>query len=958
MKSKLLTLFGLALMLSALNIHAQEDVQSPEMIATAIAHKVIGPLSDFPALTPEELAAMAEEDMKVKRNEDLQIRNYPFYEQFKNDGPGPGVQREMGTKASRGILQNWAGNTTTSYPPDDNGAAGPNHYMQTINVRYTIYDKVGTLVAGPTNLNSFFTGLPGGSNNDGDPIVLYDEQADRWLMAEFSGYPGPPSYMLIAISQTSDPTGTWDAWSFVMNGFPDYMKFGVWRDGYYMGTNTYSGSDIYVFERDEMLAGGSSPQMVQFNNPNRPNSGFHCVLPVDNDGTFAPAGTPGMFMTINDNAWGGSTNDQLWLFELDVDWDTPTSSTFSRVQTIDVASFDSNFGSSWNNITQPGTTQKLDAISQILMHRVQYRNFGSSQNIVCNHTVDVGGNQAGIRWYELEYSGSSWGVRQYGTYAPDSDSRWMGSIAMNTNREIAVGYSVSSSSTYPSIRYAGQSSTENALASGTLDIAETSIFEGSSSQTAYNRWGDYSNMSIDPVDDHVFWFTSQYFQGNHVKGTRIASFEFEAPPLAADFEADDTSPETGQEVYFTDLSAGSIDSWSWTFTPNTVTYTQSTSSSSQNPVVTFDTEGLYTVELTITGGGGSNTMTKVDYINAIEALLAPEAEFEADNTNPSLTDEVNFTDLSINDPTTWAWSFTPNTITYLEGTDAASQNPVVQFNASGFYTVSLTASNSVGSDEEVKVDYINAYEGLTTTASASPQEICEGDWTQLNAFPAGGSGSYTYTWTSDPVGFTSSLQNPVAYPEVNTTFNVEVNDGSNTAQAEVSVTVNALPVITLGDWPEYLCNIDVPPVQLMATPAGGTYTGPGVSATGVFISSLADTGWNVITYTYEDINSCSNAAQDSIYVDDCVGVSEIGVDEQSVKLYPNPNMGSFTLDSEENMDKIEIIDQNGRMVMMRKINGTSTPISALRSKGFYFIRVYFESQGGKPEVVTKEFIIK
>lgn len=868
-KRNLFTFFSMLFMLSTLSINAQQNIESPEMIATAVAHRVIGPLSDFPDLSPEELAAMAAEEAQVKRNKDLKIRNYPFYEQYKNEPRDIGLQKTMGTKSTKGILQNWTAQSTYSNPPDDNGAAGPDHYMQTINVRYAIYDKVGSLMEGPTNLNAFFTGLPGGSSNDGDPIVLYDEQAERWLMAEFSAAGSlwsPPDYMLIAISQTSDPTGMWDAWSFVMNGFPDYMKFGVWRDGYYMGTNTSSGSDIYVFERDEMLAGGASPQMVQFNNPNRPNSGFHCVLPVDNDGAFAPSGTPGMFMTINDNAWGGSTNDQLWLFELDVDWDTPTNSTFSRVQTIDVASFDSNFGSTWENIVQPGTGQKLDAISQILMHRVQYRNFGTSQNIVCNHTIDVGGNQAGIRWYELEYNGTDWDIRQFGTYAPDGDSRWMGSIAMNGNREIALGYSISSSTTYPGIRYTGQSQAENIQATGIMDIEETSVYEGTSSQTSSERWGDYSNLSIDASNDHTFWFTTQYNINSSQKGTKVVSFEFEVPPLVADFEADDTNPEAGQEVYFTDLSTGNPDTWLWTFTPNTVNFSQFTNGNAPNPVVIFNEGGNYTVELTVTNSNGSNTVTKTDYINASE--------------------------------------------------------------------------------------------GLATTATASPDAICLGESTQLNANPTGGSGSYTYSWTSDPEGFTSSLQNPVASPEENITYYVEVFDGTYSANAEVAVTVNPLPEITLIDWPESLCNVGVPPVQLLAAPTGGTYSGPGVSVNGVFISSLANIGWNVIIYTYEDPNGCSNTAMDSIYVDNCVGVSETGADEPFVNLYPNPNMGSFTLDSEQNIDKIEIIDQNGRMVMMRKINDKTTPISALRSKGLYFIRVYIESQGEKPEVITKEFIIK
>ncbi len=1045
----LLTLLGIFLVLGAFNLNAQDEVQSPAMFGTAIAHTVIGPVSALPALTPEEIALQEVEEAKKIRNPDLQFRNYPYWEENQLKRPDPGLQSEMGTnKGFTGIIQNWSGQSTTVTPPDDNGTAGPNHYMQTINSKYTIYNKTGTLLAGPTNLNVFFSGLPGGNNNDGDPIVLYDEQADRWMMAEFSGAWSNPDYMMIAVSQTNDPTGTWDAWSFLMNGFPDYMKFGVWRDGYYMGTNTGSGDDIYVFERDVMLAGGASPQMVQFNNPNRPNSGFHCVLPMDNDGAFAPSGTPGQFITINDNAWGGGS-DALWIFELDVDWGTPGSSTFSRVQVLDVDAFDSYFGPTWDNIRQPNS-QKLDAINQILMHRAQYRNFSGAQHLVVNHTVDVDNtDHAGIRWYELEYVGSDWQIRQYGTYAPDADSRWMGSIAMNGNHDIALGYSVSSSSTYPSIRFAGQSASENASATGILDIIETSIFEGSAAQTSWNRWGDYSNLAVDPTNDNTFWYTTQYAISGSTKGTKIASFEFSPPAPVANFVADNLTPLTTDEVQFTDLSTAGPTSWSWTFTPSTVTYVNSTSSSSQNPKVTFDAagsytvelestnangsntetkvdyieasaplpppvadfmadittpslidivhftdlstnspsswswsitpstftymtgtnassqnpnvrfdaEGYYTVELTSTNYSGSNTVTKVDYILASIPLFAPVAEFEADNTTPDLGDTVSFTDLSEHNPTSWLWSFIPTDVTYVNGTSETTQNPDVTFGSSGYYNVELTATNNVGSDSELKSGYILVYGTLAVTTTASPDELCEGDWTQLNALPSGGSGIYTYSWTSTPAGFTSSLQNPVVFPDMTTTYHVEVDDGTNTINDEVTVTVNPLPEIILGDWPDMLCNVGVPPVQLTAAPAGGTYSGTGVSITGVFISSIADTGWNVITYTYEDANACENSAQDSIYVDDCVGVGELNGANNIVNLYPNPSMGSFTIESEQIIERIEIIDQTGKMVLMRKVNDKATAISALRSKGLYFVRIYTENPNALPTVVTKEFII-
>jgi PKD repeat protein len=734
--------------------------------------------------------------------------------------------------------------------------------MQTINVRYTIYDKTGTLLEGPTNLNAFFTGLPGGNSNDGDPVILYDDQAERWMMAEFSGISGP-DYMLIAVSQTDDPTGMWDAWSFPMNGFPDYMKLGVWEDGYYMGTNTGSGNDIYAFERDVMLAGGSNPKMVQFNNPNRPNSGFHCVLPLDNDGAYAPAGTPGGFITINDGAWGG--NDELWVFELDIDWNNTGSSTFSRTQQIAVEPFDSYFGPTWDNIRQPGTGQRLDAINQILMHRAQYRNHGSSQSIVVNHTIDVDNtDHGGIRWYELEHDGSDWVIRQYGTYAPDGDSRWMGSIAMNGNHEIALAYSVSSSTTYPSIRYTGQSAAENALATGIMDIPEESIFEGTASQTSSNRWGDYSNLAVDPVDDNTFWFTTEYNISGSQKGTRIASFQFTTAPLA-DFQADDLFPAVDDTVAFTDLSTGSPSSWLWSFTPATITYRNGTTETSQNPEVSFDAEGLYTVELTATNAVGPGTTTKTDYINAGGALMV--------------------------------------------------------------------------------------------AVTADPEAVCTGNAVQLNAEVVGGTGTYTYLWGSNPLGFSSSIQNPLVIPTVNTTYSVIVSDGVQTSSGSVFVSVNTPPVITLGEWIEMMCNVGEPPVQLTAEPVGGIYSGTGVSSTGLFMPQTANIGWNVITYTYEDGNGCVSSAQDSIYVDDCVGIGETLIDEQSVNLYPNPSMGAITIKSDNEIERIEIIDQSGKMVLMRKVDGNTTNISALRAKGVYFVRIYIEHPNALPSVITKEMIL-
>ena len=675
----------------------------PAKVSKAIYHDVIGPIRDLPALTAEELAA-EQYETRIERNEELKERLYPFAATALPKGPDAIWQNEMGQNAlsNREVFSVFNGQTSYSDPPDDNGTVGYDYYMQTINVKYTIYDKSGNLLAGPTNINTLFEGVPGANRNDGDPIVMFDEQIGRFFVAEFSGIGNAPDYMLIAISQTADPTGMWDRWSFPMTGFPDYMKFGIWRDAYYMGTNTYNGNDIYAFERDVMIAGGDSPQMVQFNNPWRPNSGFHCVLPVDNDGEFAPEGTPGMFATINDDAWGGS-QDQLWIYELDVDWTDPGSSTFNRVQQLNVEPFDSNFGSTWDNITQPGTSQKLDAINQILMHRVQYRNFGTSQHIVCQHTVDVDGtNHAGIRWYELTLEGEDWNIRQSGSYAPDDDNRWMGSIAMNANHEIALGYSVSSTSTYPSIRVTGQSASENEAATGIMDVQEISIHEGSASQTSSNRWGDYSNMSIDPSDDLTFWFTTEYNMSGHQKGTKITSFSITTIPLA-DFHASSTLVPTGQGIGFTDDSYGSPTEWAWSFEGGTPS-----SSTEQNPEnIVYNAEGTYDVQLTATNNNGSNTILKEDYITVSSSIL-PEVDFIVDKNSLCMNDTAVFTDLTMHIPVSWNWQFDPSTVTFINETSYESQNPEVIFNEPGDYNVTLTATNLNGSSSLTKNEMVQA----------------------------------------------------------------------------------------------------------------------------------------------------------------------------------------------------------------------------------------------------------
>jgi PKD repeat protein len=692
---KLLLYVILAIFVGIGNLNAQDQPVAPSIVKTGVYYGLSPALRDLPAITDAEYQQLVIKGEQKMLNRKLKERHYPYSATAQPQGPDPVWQQEMGkTMGVKAPVLNVSGQTSPYYPSDANGSVGPNHYMQTINTVYAIYNKsTGALVTGPTALNTLFSGVTGSEYNDGDPICLYDEQADRWVVAEFS-VSGANDYMLIAVSATNDPTGQWYKYSFDVADMPDYEKFGIWRDGYYMGTNNSTGNDIYVFERAQML-NGLTAQMVGFNNPWRPTTidGFMCVPPVDNDGGFAPAGSPGLFITINDDAIGGGT-DQLWIYELAVNWTTPSNSTFTRSQQLNVPAFDSNFGNSWDNIKQKGTTRKLDAIPMVIMNVPQYRNFGSYQTLVCCHTVDVDAtDHAGIRWYELRRSSGTWTIRQSGTYAPDGNSRWMGSVSLNGYSEIGLGYSVSSSTLNPGIRYCGQSAAAYAAGAGVLDITESVIQNATSSQTAYNRWGDYSSISIDPLNDHTFWFTTQY---GGSRQTKIAAFTFTAPPLTALFTGTPTTVCTGSQVTYIDQSLGSPTTWSWTFPGGTPA-----SSTVQNPVVTYNTPGVYNVTLTIGNSSGSNTLTKTSYITVGDITT----NFTGSPTTVTIGNSVTFTDNTSCNPTSWSWSFpggTPSTST--------AQNPVVTYNTLGAYSATLIAANAGASDTVVKDNYITVTE--------------------------------------------------------------------------------------------------------------------------------------------------------------------------------------------------------------------------------------------------------
>jgi|Deesub1362A_J573_1020465.scaffolds.fasta_scaffold00162_33 hypothetical protein len=449
----------------------------------------------------------------------------------------PVVQDRQGEGSMPATIRNFEGigNVNGVLPPDTNGDVGPNHYVQIVNLSFAIFDKSGNRLYGPADNNTIWSGFGGPceTRNDGDPIVLYDHLADRWVISQFAlpNFPYGPFYQCIAISQTGDPMGAWYRYSFLVHNtkMNDYPKFGLWPDGYYMSVNQFdpwwAGAGLFVFERDRMLLG--QPARFLYYDLGSVDERYGGLLPADLDGPPPPQGSPAYFVSVDDSSWGFS-RDTLHIWEVHVDWATPSNSTITGPTDIPTASFNPNMCNySRDCIPQPDTTRGLDAISDRLMYRLQYRNFGSYEVMVVNHTVDVDGtDHAGIRWYELRKTNGSWSIHQQGTFAPDSHNRWMGSIAMDGDGNIALGYSISSNTMYPSIGYVGRLSTDPL---GTLPQGEGIIILGGGSQThSSSRWGDYSSMSVDPVDDCTFWYTQEYYQTTSSSGwqTRIASFRF------------------------------------------------------------------------------------------------------------------------------------------------------------------------------------------------------------------------------------------------------------------------------------------------------------------------------------------------------------------------------------------------------------------------------------------------
>jgi hypothetical protein len=451
----------------------------------------------------------------------------------------PAVQTTIEPRVSATVGLNFEGvssaapNPCNCAPPDTEGVVGATQYVQLVNTAYDVFAKAtGTKILGPVAANTLWSGFGGGcqTNNDGDPIAQYDKAANRWVLTQFS-VSTTPFLECVAVSTSSDATGTYNRYAFSYGNvqFNDYPKLGVWPDAYYISYNifnngqTFAGAKACAFDRTAMLAGNNATQQCFQGNPTTTPNG---LLPSDLDGsTPPPAGEPNYFLGLNTPGTAISGNTlNLWKFH--VDFANPANSTFTGPTAIHVFGYTLGCGSSGTCVPQLGTSQRLDSLGDRLMYRLAYRNFGSAAVLVLNHSVQVSSTQLGIRWYEIAIRNQSPTVFGIGTVAPDTTtSRWMGSIAMDKVGDVLLGYSASSSSIHPAIRFTGRMVSDPA---NTME-SEATLFQGNGSETTgLSRWGDYSAMTVDPVDDCTMWYTQEYEPRNGTFNwhTRIFTLKF------------------------------------------------------------------------------------------------------------------------------------------------------------------------------------------------------------------------------------------------------------------------------------------------------------------------------------------------------------------------------------------------------------------------------------------------
>ncbi|MEO1943271.1 MAG: hypothetical protein ABGY11_03130, partial [Candidatus Thioglobus sp.] len=531
-------------------------------------------------------------------------------------------------KQTRDPILTFQTTTNTGTPGDPTGEVGRDYYIASWNQAFRAFNLDGTAAFPAASLSTLF-----GSNESGDPIVLYDSEADRYIVSSMGS-----SALNFAISESNDLVNDgWHVYSasnanFPTNGFPDYPKYSIWSDAYYATVNP---TDLYVLERDKILNGDTTASLQAFTNISSMahwNFASSQILDIVDDNHPAPGNATLIF--LQDDAYGVITYDHIKLWTVNIDWNNPSNSSISNPTELATTPFNSVFdATSFSNLQQPSGPD-IDACQGIIMNQAQFRKFSNHNSAIFNFVVNtaITGELAGIRWYELrqDSDGQPWTIYQEGTYiAPEGRHAWMGSMSMDLQGNIGMGYSSMSTSESVSLRYTGRYATDPL---GTMTLEEGLIAQSTGNSSSL-RYADYAHMSVDPINDKQFWFVGEYFSPgrSHMTGT----FQ-----IAANFANDVGVVNIDSPVSGTLTASEDV----------TVTIFNYGENDASNFDVTYQVDGGFTITETYTETIGSALTDQYTFTattdmstvgNTYSVTASTAMSGDEDNTNDSYTTDVS-----------------------------------------------------------------------------------------------------------------------------------------------------------------------------------------------------------------------------------------------------------------------------------------------------------------------------
>ena len=785
-------------------VNAQNEQPGSGFIV-AKAFRVTKPLRDMPGVNETKL-----QKAEQKESKDRSRRQPQYFEFTGADGMPYGneptsLQTKPGSVTAGQLKANFAGQSSGgSRPFDPSGAAGPNHYVQLINATtMRVYNKTtGSTMGSAISLGTIWN--PDTQNN-GDPIVMYDKDADRWFLAQFGSFFNNEIY--IAISTTGDPLGSYYTYTFESPSFPDYLKFSVWQDGYYMTANTNT-QRVFAFERDAMLSGtpGARSVFATFNPPD--GGGFFVPLTgCASDGTLPATGTPCPIFSYSDNGWGGGNQDRVNIYNMTVNWtpNTPTAS-ITAANNVTTAAFDGSYNNNWDDVSQPGTTQKLDGIGGVCMFRAQWKTWEGYNSVVLNWAVRISSSQRSLKWCELrqDQSTGTWSMYQEGIYTPDGDTRWMGSMVMDDNGSIGLSYMKTNATAglYPGLYFTGRRACDPL---GELPVSEVLVVQGSGSQTGTNRNGDYAHGVLDP-DGVTIWSTSEYMggsTGSSAARTRIFSYQIEeciSAGISIDVVSGNNPACIGSEVTFAAEieNGGDTPALTWFLNGDALT-------ESNDTLTLSNLEDGAVVSCQLVSNAPdifiSSALSNTIVMNVVSELN-PTIALTASDTILCAGDVVTFTATGANagNAPTYQW--------YVNGVPTASTNASLNLTISESQTIAcgITSSLSCATSGEVLSESINLIPAPLTTPSISMTvtgtTIIAGESVTFTATAENVGPNPTYRWyingiwvnsASGPTYTTSTIGNGQSVTcEVTSSAPCNTTPTAETAPITITVEPNAI----------------------------------------------------------------------------------------------------------------------------------------------------------------------